>query len=218
MSCGVAYLDHSNRAAGDGGLSAGSRTGAAPASLRQDRRQRLNAGRQRVAVLSDRAFQLRREGELFFVGKVKVHDPQMGPLTFAAESAAGADGNRVRLAGLPSPVINHIRASSWGALYKGQSKMKVFNHPHATKVILSTRIKWPNPGVVERVLVLEANIPLSEKIAGYDPAKVGSLIDFACATMEELQTEKAEIFPLTEPDVGYIVSRDSTPSPRPAGP
>lgn len=30
--------------------------------------------RQRVAILNDRAFQLRHEGELFFVGKVERHN------------------------------------------------------------------------------------------------------------------------------------------------
>jgi len=37
--------------------------------------QRLDAERQRVAVLGDRAFQRSRKGELYFVGKVELHGP-----------------------------------------------------------------------------------------------------------------------------------------------
>jgi hypothetical protein len=90
--------------------------------------------------------------------------------------------------------------------------MKIYANQHANKVIVSTRLQYPDPGIPERVLVIEANIPLSENIEGFDSAKVGNLIDFAWATMEELQTAKAEIFPLAEPNVGYIVSRDSIAS------
>ena len=89
--------------------------------------------------------------------------------------------------------------------------MKTYKHPNAISVILSTRLKWPDPGIPERVLVIEANIPFSEEMDGYDSTKVGNLIDFAHETMEELQTEKAEIFPLAEPNVGYLISRDPTP-------
>lgn len=42
--------------------------------------------------------------------------------------------------------------------------MITYNHPNATKVIVSTRLKWPDPGIPHRVLVVEANIPLSEKM------------------------------------------------------
>jgi hypothetical protein len=58
--------------------------------------------------------------------------------------------------------------------------------------------------------VVEANIPLSEKIVGYDSAKLRSLIDFVFETMEKIQAEKAEIYPLGEPDVGYMVPRNLT--------
>jgi hypothetical protein len=96
--------------------------------------------------------------------------------------------------------------------------MKIYTNQHANKVIVSTRFQYPDPGVPERVLVIEANIPLSGDVEGYDSAKAGNLLDFAWATMEELQTAKVEIFPLTEPNVGYIVSRDSTALPRSVGP
>src|SRR5260370_22898291 len=94
--------------------------------------------------------------------------------------------------------------------------MKTYNQPNATKVIVSTRLKWPNPGIPQTILVIEANIPFSENAAGYDAAKVGSLIDFALDTMEELQTEMAEIHPLSEPNVSYMVPRNqATHAPRP---
>ena len=88
--------------------------------------------------------------------------------------------------------------------------MTTYNHPNATKVIVSTRLEWPNPGIPHRVLVVEANIPLSEKIRGYDSAKLGSLIDFVSETMEKVEAETAEIYPLSEPDVGYMVPRNLT--------
>jgi hypothetical protein len=99
-----------------------------------------------------------------------------------------------------------------------ETTMTTYNHPNATKVIVSTRLEWPNPGIPHRVLVVEANIPLSEKIVGYDSVKLGSLIDFVLETMEKVQAEKAEIYPLSEPDVSYMVPRNlpaSTPNARP---
>jgi hypothetical protein len=86
--------------------------------------------------------------------------------------------------------------------------MTTYSHPNATKVIVSTRLQWPHPGVPQCVLVVEANIPLSEKIAGYDSAKLGNLIDFVLETMDKVQAEKAEIYPLSEPDVGYMIPRN----------
>ena len=87
--------------------------------------------------------------------------------------------------------------------------MMTYNHPNVTKVIVSTRLEWPNPGIPQRVLVVEANIPLSEKIGGYDAAKLGNLLDFVWETMDKVEAEKAEVYPLSEPDVGYMVARNS---------
>jgi hypothetical protein len=95
--------------------------------------------------------------------------------------------------------------------------MTTYSHPNATKVIVSTRLEWPNPGIPQRVLVVEANIPMSENIVGYDSAKLGNLIDFVVDTMEKVQAETAEIYPLSEPDVGYMLPRNftaSAPDPR----
>ena len=52
------------------------------------------------------------------------------------------------------------------------------------------------------------NLIIPEKIAGYDSAQLRSLIDFVLKTMEEVQAKKAEIYPLSEPEVGYIVPRN----------
>src|SRR5271166_6316689 len=98
-----------------------------------------------------------------------------------------------------------------------ETMMTTYNHPNATKVIVSTRLEWPNPGIPHRVLVIEANIPVSENIAGYDAAKLGSLIDFVVETMEQVQAETAEVYPLSEPDVGYMVPRSLTASTPNAG-
>jgi hypothetical protein len=96
--------------------------------------------------------------------------------------------------------------------------MTTYKHSYANKVIISTRLQWPNPGTPQCILVIEANIPLSEKIEGYDSIKLGSLIDFVLETMEKAQAEKAEVYPISEPDVSYVVSRDSITSLSPAGP
>jgi hypothetical protein len=68
-----------------------------------------------------------------------------------------------------------------------------YTHPNASKVIVSARLETPHPGIPYRVLVVEANIPLSEDIEGYDSAKLGSLLDFVSDTMKKVQAEKAEI-------------------------
>jgi hypothetical protein len=91
--------------------------------------------------------------------------------------------------------------------------MTTYNHPNATKVIVSTRLNWPNPGIPQCVLVVETNIPISEKIEGFDSTKLGSLIDFVSETMEKVQAETAEIYPLSEPDVRYMLPRNLTASP-----
>jgi hypothetical protein len=51
----------------------------------------------------------------------------------------------------------------------------------------------------------------------FDSAKLGSLIDFVLETMEKVQAEKAEIYPLSEPDVSYMVPRNLTASTPNAG-
>jgi hypothetical protein len=86
--------------------------------------------------------------------------------------------------------------------------MATYNHSNATKVMVSTRLEWTNPGIPQQVLVVEANIPLSEKIAGFDATKLASLLDFVLETMKKVEAEKAEIYPLSEPGVCYIVPRN----------
>lgn len=77
--------------------------------------------------------------------------------------------------------------------------MTVYRHPHANKVIVSVKLDTPNPGIPQTVLVIEANIPLTEQIEGYDPAKFGSLLDFARETMSKVDAEKVEIiYPLSD--------------------
>ena len=66
--------------------------------------------------------------------------------------------------------------------------------------------------------MVEVNIPVSAKIVGYDSVKLRSLIDFVLETMETVQAENAEIYPLSEPDVGYMVPRNLTASTPNAGP
>jgi hypothetical protein len=117
-----------------------------------------------------------------------------------------------------SSIINHL----WGIItcwlfLIGEVEMTTYTHPNATKVIVSTRLEWPNPGIPYCVLVIETNTPISEKIVGYDPAKLESLMDFVGETMEKVQAEKAEIYPLSEPDVGYLLARNLTASPPNAG-
>jgi hypothetical protein len=62
-------------------------------------------------------------------------------------------GGRLRLL----PTLTHHKK------YVHGNMMTTYNHPNATTVIVSTRLKWPNPGIPHRVLVVEANIPLSDK-------------------------------------------------------
>lgn len=95
--------------------------------------------------------------------------------------------------------------------------MTTYNHPNATKVIVSTRLEWPDPGIPYRVVVVQINIPMSEKVIGYDATRLESLIDFVSETMEKEKAERAEIYPLSEPDVGYMLPRNVTASPRDAG-
>ena len=71
--------------------------------------------------------------------------------------------------------------------------MTTYKHPNADSVIVSTRLEWPNPGIPQCVLVVEATIPLSDKIAGYDAIKLESLIDFVLETMKNVQAKEAEI-------------------------
>jgi len=75
----------------------------------------------------------------------------------------------------------------------------------------------PDPGIPYRVVVVEINIPMSEKIIGYDATRLESLIDFVSETMEKEKAERAEIYPLSEPDVVYMLPRNVTASPRDAG-
>ena len=93
--------------------------------------------------------------------------------------------------------------------------MTTYKHPNAASVIVSTRLEWPNPGIPQCVLVVEATIPLSDKIAGYDATKLESLIDFVLETMKNVQAEEAEIYPLNEPGVRYMVRHDTGQGPSP---
>lgn len=86
--------------------------------------------------------------------------------------------------------------------------MTSYTHPNATKVIVSTRLEWPNSGIPYTVLVVEANVPVSEKVPGYDAAKLKSSIDFVLATMDKVEAERAEIYPLSEGGVNYVVPRN----------
>jgi hypothetical protein len=72
--------------------------------------------------------------------------------------------------------------------------------PGGQQAISSAVFQQPaNPGIPYRVLVVEANIPLSEGLEGYDQAKLGSLLDFVSETMGKLQADKAEIiYPLND--------------------
>lgn len=76
--------------------------------------------------------------------------------------------------------------------------MPTYAHPYASKVIVSTRLETPNPGIPYTVLVVEANIPLSEESEGYDAAKLRRLLDFVSDTIRKVHAEKAEIiYPLS---------------------
>jgi hypothetical protein len=46
--------------------------------------------------------------------------------------------------------------------------MTIYTHPNASKVIISMRLETPNRGIPYNILVVEANIPLSEENEGYD--------------------------------------------------
>jgi hypothetical protein len=91
--------------------------------------------------------------------------------------------------------------------------MTTYKHPNAASVIVSTRLESPNPGIPRCVLVVEATIPLSDKIAGYDATELQSLIDFVLETMENVQAKEAEIYPLSEPGICYIVRHDAGQDP-----
>jgi hypothetical protein len=91
--------------------------------------------------------------------------------------------------------------------------MTTYKHPNAASVIVSTRVEWPNPGIPQCVLVVEATIPLSDKIAGYDATKLESLIGYVSETMKNVQAEEAEIYPLSEPGVRYMVRHDAGQDP-----
>ena len=53
----------------------------------------------------------------------------------------------------------------------------------------------PDPNV-RRVLVVETDIPLTEKHKGYDPEQFASFVDMVREAMEEVEAEKAEIYPI----------------------
>ena len=91
--------------------------------------------------------------------------------------------------------------------------MTTYKHPNAASVIVSTRLESPNPGIPQCVLVVEATIPLSDKIAGYDATKLESLIDFVLETMKNVQAKEAEIYPLSEPGIRYMVRHDAGQDP-----
>lgn len=69
-----------------------------------------------------------------------------------------------------------------------------YTHPYASKVIVSTRLETPIPGIPYKVIIVEANIPLSKGTAGYDPTKLKSLLNFVSEMTEKMQAERAEIF------------------------
>jgi hypothetical protein len=71
--------------------------------------------------------------------------------------------------------------------------MTIYTHPNASKVIISMRLETPNRGIPYKILVVEANIPLSEENEGYDAVKLGSLLDFVWETIQKVHAEKAEI-------------------------
>jgi hypothetical protein len=70
--------------------------------------------------------------------------------------------------------------------------MKLSDHPHVTRTLLSFHVLWPDP-VCNRILVVETTLPLSEKQDGYDHAQLGSFVEFVGGHMEEEGAEKAEI-------------------------
>jgi hypothetical protein len=72
--------------------------------------------------------------------------------------------------------------------------MELSNYPGVTKVIVSTRLKLPDPNV-HRVLVVETDIPLTEKHEGYDPDQFAMFVEVVRAAMDEVEAEKAEIHP-----------------------
>src|SRR5260221_14140700 len=87
-----------------------------------------------------------------------------------------------------------------------EREMTVYNHLHANKVVVSTRLETPTPGIPYTVLWIEANIPLTEQMDGYDSTQLASLLDFATATMNEVHAEKVEIvYPFSDQ---YITGRE----------
>jgi hypothetical protein len=73
--------------------------------------------------------------------------------------------------------------------------MELSNYPGVSKVIVSTRLDLPDPNV-HRVLVVETDIPLTEKHEGYDPDQFASFVDVVREAMDEVEAEKAEIYPV----------------------
>lgn len=73
--------------------------------------------------------------------------------------------------------------------------MTLSNYPGVTKVIVSTRLALPDRNV-HRVLVVETDIPLSEKHEGYNPKQFASFADAVRQEMDEVEAEKAEIYPV----------------------
>jgi len=74
--------------------------------------------------------------------------------------------------------------------------MELSNYPGVSKVIISTRIALPDPNV-HRVLVVETDIPLTEKHEGYDPDQFEMFVCVVRKAMDEVEAEKAEIYPAT---------------------
>ena len=91
--------------------------------------------------------------------------------------------------------------------------MTTYKHPNADSVIVSTRLESPNPGIPQCVLVVEATIPLSDKIAGYDATKIERLDRFCIGNHEKRASQEAEIYPLSEPGIRYMVRHDAGQDP-----
>jgi hypothetical protein len=70
--------------------------------------------------------------------------------------------------------------------------VKLSDNPDVTKVVVSTGSTWPDV-VIWRTLLVETTLPLSQKQAGYDHAKLEFLIEAVGKRMEEESAEKAEI-------------------------
>jgi hypothetical protein len=74
-----------------------------------------------------------------------------------------------------------------------ETGVKLAEHPQVTRKFRSVRLSWPDP-VCRHILVVETTLPLSEKQAGYDPARLESFVELVGGQMEEDGFDKAEIF------------------------